>query len=383
MLEKHSEQNPLEFLADLSRNRWIRAFAFLSACALLFCLSWKIRDILKLLVYAGVLAYLFDPVVDRLEKLRLPRTAAVSVLIIAIVLGVILSFILLVPTVSKNFDEFLQNAPDYGKKITAWLKPHLDKLPLVQIPATFEDWAKELSRHQGAISQLADKIKEPVIKALSQTLMGLQGLINAVLSMVVVPVAWFYLLRDFDKMKMAVLEVFPRKKQAVVEGYAREVDTVIAGFMRGQLTVCLVLGIIYALGLQFVSQTPLGFLIGLFAGFASIVPYLGLIIGIGPALLLTLLEHGDLLHPILVVAVFTAAQTLEGTVITPKIVGDQLGMHPVTIIFAIMIWGSLLGFTGMLIAVPLTAVLSVFFRKIMANYRKSDFYRFGNVKSGE
>ncbi len=374
--------NPLQFLTEISRNRWVRFTVFGLFLLLLGGLIWRIADILKLLVYAWVLAYLFDPLVDRLEKLRLPRAAAVMVLIMALALVLVLSFVLLVPVISKNFDEFLRNTPEYGKTISMWLFPIVDKYLPIEVPATIDDLMKQFSLHQGAILEWARKIYEPAWQALAQTLTGLQGLVNAILSVIVVPVAWFYLLRDFDKLKAAILSAFPSRQQPVIVEYAREVDGVIASFMRGQLTVCLVLGIIYAVGLQFVSGTPLGFLIGIFAGFASIVPYLGLLIGIGPALILTLLEHGDILHPILVVVVFSVAQLLEGTVVTPKIVGDQLGMHPVTIIFAILVWGSLLGFVGMLIAVPLTAILSVFFRKIMANYRKSDFYRFGNLKSG-
>ncbi|MCZ7585922.1 MAG: AI-2E family transporter [Deltaproteobacteria bacterium] len=122
------------------------------------------------------------------------------------------------------------------------------------------------------------------------------------------------------------------------------------------------------------ADVPLGLVIGLFAGLVSIVPYLGLILGIGPALVLAALEHGDVLHPLLVVGVFTVAQLLEGNVITPKIVGDKLGLHPVAIIFAIMIWGSLLGLTGMIIAVPATAVLTVFLRKLVAHYRDSALF---------
>ena len=153
--------------------------------------------------------------------------------------------------------------------------------------------------------------------------------------------------------------------------------------MRGQIVVMFILALLYIIGLEFIVKVPLGFLIGLFAGFASIVPYLGLILGILPALILAFLEYGDWLHPLGVILVFTVAQVAEGTLITPKVVGDKLGMHPVTVIFAILIWGELLGFIGILIAVPVTAVLIVAIKRIVAAYFSSGFFSEPTADSSE
>lgn len=371
------------FLPELGENPWVRAALLLILLSVLGTLLYRIAGILKLLVYATVLAYLFDPVVDRLERLRLPRTAAVMTLIFLMVASLFTASIFLVPALSKNFDEFLQKLPSYTTTLTRWLVPRIEGLLHISIPVTLNDWLEQAGRYQGAIEKIWKSVNKPLVDTMAQTLTGLQGLINGLLSLVVIPVAWFYLLRDFDGIKQAVLNLFPSRHRDRVLACARRIDGVMAGFMRGQLTVCLVLGLIYALGLHFVAKVPLGVFIGLFAGVASVVPYLGLMIGIGPAVVLALLEHGDLLHPGLVVAVFTVGQLLEGLVITPKVIGDELGLHPVTIIFAIMIWGHLLGLVGMIIAVPATAVLWVFAEEGIKVYKASDFYRFGGLDKGE
>jgi predicted PurR-regulated permease PerM len=367
---------PFAFLSDIWSNKWIKFLVFVAfCCAVLgaFALVWPV---LKLFVVALVLAYLFDPLVDRFEKLRFGRSAAVGLLIFLILAFTVGFIALIIPILASNAADFIARFPTYYMKAQNWAQPILMR-SMRNLPVTAEDWINGLKDYGGILQSVGPKVLASLGNTLRGTFSGISGFIVSLLNFVVVPVAWFYLLRDFDPMKRKVLELVPIRWRAQIESYALETDEVISKFMRGQLTVCVILGLIYSLGLEFIAGVPMGIIIGLLAGLLSIVPYLGLIIGIGPAIVLALLEHGDLLHPLLVVVVFAVAQALEGNLITPKIVGEKLGLHPVTVIFAILVWGMLLGLTGMVIAVPLTAVIVVFGKKLVAHYRKSEFYRFG------
>ncbi len=379
------EKNPpaaFSFLGAIWGNSWVKLVVSLLSLALAVYFFFLLWGIIKLFIIALVLAYLFDPLVDRIERLGIPRTGAVMLLVAGIIIIVGGVVALLIPSLSKSFDQFLSGLPGYREKITLWAVPFLQEKLGISVPQTWEGWMDQMGRYQGVIRKIAEAAYAPLLDTLSQTFSGLQGLVTTLLSFIVVPVAWFYLLRDIDSFKAGALDLFPPRRRDLVRRYALEVDEIVSNFMRGQLTVCLVLGVIYSIGLQFVADVPLGILIGLLAGLVSVVPYLGVILGIGPALLLALLEHGDILHPGLVILVFAVAQALEGNVITPKIIGDKLGMHPVTIIFAILIWGSLLGLTGMLIAVPVTAIFCVFGKKALQKYKKSPFFISGDSKAG-
>jgi predicted PurR-regulated permease PerM len=167
-----------------------------------------------------------------------------------------------------------------------------------------------------------------------------------------------------------------RWREPFVE-FMRQVDEIVSNFLRGQITVALILATLYSIGLWLIVDVPLGLLIGVCAGLCSIVPYMGLVVGAVPALALAALQHQDWQHPLGVIAVFAVAQAAEGNFITPRIVGDKLGLHPVTVIFALLIWAQIAGFLGMVIAVPATAVLQVLARRAIARYRAGAFYQDG------
>jgi predicted PurR-regulated permease PerM len=209
---------------------------------------------------------------------------------------------------------------------------------------------------------------------LSQATASSLALMAWLANLVLIPVVGFYLLRDWDVMMAKLRSLLPRQRESQVMGLAGECHEVLGAFVRGQLLVMLALGVIYSSGLMLVGL-ELGLLIGLLAGLAAIVPYMGFIIGIGAALIAGLFQFGGDPYPLLgIVAVFMIGQVLEGMVLTPMLVGDRIGLHPVAVIFAILAGGELFGFTGVLLALPVAAVIMVLLRHVHDLYKESDMY---------
>ncbi|MBZ0270531.1 AI-2E family transporter [bacterium] len=373
-------RSALGFLAEIWANRWIKLVVFLLALGAAGWVVHLLWPIVKLFVIAVVLAYLFDPMADKLQRGKISRTMSTIYIALIVVLSLVAVLAWIVPYMISSVQQFAMNVPRYVEDIQLWAQPVLQRFMSGPIPQSLDEWRERLTGHEALIGNVLREAPGQIAAWIGGAFTGVAGFITAILSVIVVPVAWFYLLRDFDHLKIGAVGLVPEHRRGPVLDIAGEIDTVISNFMRGQFLVCLFLAFVYAVGLQFVAGIPLGFVIGLFAGLISFVPYLGMILGIGPALLLAFLEYKDVLHPALVVAVFSFGQFMEANVVTPRIMGEKLGLHPVTVIFAILIWGNLLGITGMIIAVPVTAVMSVFWRRGFRRYQDSRFYRFGAAK---
>jgi predicted PurR-regulated permease PerM len=193
------------------------------------------------------------------------------------------------------------------------------------------------------------------------------------MNLVLIPVVTFYLLRDWDAMVEGIRTLVPRKIEPVISGLAREIEEVLGAFMRGQLMVMLALGLIYAVGLWLVGL-DLAFIIGMIAGLLSIVPYLGTAVGVIAAVIAALFQFQDVFHTVMVLVVFAAGQSLEGMVLTPRLVGDRVGLHPVAVIFAVLAGGQLFGFLGILLALPVASALNVLVRHLHQRYTSSSMY---------
>jgi predicted PurR-regulated permease PerM len=193
-------------------------------------------------------------------------------------------------------------------------------------------------------------------------------------NLLIIPVVIFYLLRDWDKVTKGLHNLLPRRSEQAIIQLFTECDGVLGAFLRGQLLVMLALGFLYSLGLTIIGL-KMGLLIGLLAGILCIVPYLGFIVGIGAALIAAIFQFGDILHCIYVVIVFIVAQSIEASILTPVLVGDRIGLHPVAVIFAILIGGHLFGFFGILLALPVAAVIMVFVRHLRQRYMNSQLYK--------
>jgi predicted PurR-regulated permease PerM len=247
-------------------------------------------------------------------------------------------------------------------------------LPWAQAKLGLSDGFWKFDKVKAAISEHMGQTTDIVSVVLSQATASSLALIGWLANLVLIPVVSFYLLRDWDVMMAKIRSLLPRDREERVVALAGECHEVLGAFVRGQLLVMLALGVIYAAGLMIVGL-ELGLLIGLIAGLAAIVPYMGFVIGIGAALIAGLFQFGGDLYPMIgIVAVFMVGQALEGMVLTPLLVGDRIGLHPVAVIFAILAGGELFGFTGVLLALPVAAVIMVLVRHVHDLYKDSEIY---------
>ena len=244
-----------------------------------------------------------------------------------------------------------------------WLQQRLS-VPAAHLPAI--DWSGQLADNWQSLGKVMASTLKKITGSSAGLLLGLANL-------ALVPVVAFYLMRDWDRLLDKSLNILPRAWQDSVSGMVSEADEVVSAFIRGQLLVMCALGLLYSTGLWLVGL-QLALLLGLIAGLASIVPYLGFVVGISASLVAAYAQTGEWVTMALVVLVFVVGQLVESMVLTPILVGDRIGLHPVAVIFALMAGGQLAGFVGVLIALPVAAVLMVFARHAIAYYRASEMY---------
>lgn len=331
-------------------------------------LLYLLGPVLTPFAVAALLAYLGDPLVDRLQGRGLSRSAAVAIVFAAMTLALLLLPLILVPLLEDQISTLFDKLPLYLGYVRDRLMPFLVERLGID-PALFS--TDQLLSMLKAHWQQAGGVATSVLKQVSQS--GL-AIIGWIMNLLLIPVVTFYFLRDWDAMKERLRELLPRHIEGRVVELARQSDEVLSAFLRGQLAVMLALGLIYSIGL-WLAGLKLAFLIGMGAGLLSFVPYLGGILGVGGAVIAALVEHRDVIHVVYVLAVFGVGQTLEGFVLTPWLVGDRIGLHPVAVIFAILAGGQLFGFLGVLLALPVTAVLMVILRHVHERYVHSELYR--------
>jgi predicted PurR-regulated permease PerM len=316
------------------------------------------------------LAYLLDPAVSGLERHGWRRSWAVVALGVALVLAITGFFLYLVPAMGEEVRRIGERFPDYAQRLRAQIEPLLDRVQ-ARYP---EQFVEMRDRAIEATRENLPRLAASVGHWLSAIFDSVRGFILFLLNLIFVPVFAFYLLVDFPKVKRGIRDLVPLPYRDVVVARVLEVDGAVASFLRGQLVIALVLAVINSVGLVLIG-VPLGLVIGIVAGLANMIPYMSLVVGLLPAVLLCWAEHGSWVRVILVVAVFTGAQLLEGTVLSPRILGRSVNLHPVWILLAIIVGGSLFGIFGMLIAVPAAAAIQVFLRHWLASYRASRIYR--------
>ena len=342
----------------------------LALTVLLGFLLWLLAPVLTPFAVSALLAYLGDPMVDRLERWKLSRSFSVAVVFMLMVLVIVGVVLLLVPMLEKQISYLIEQFPRYREWFQTVVLPWIEARTGFDIegfdPASLFDMLKQYWQQAGGVATT-------VLGGLSKSGLAVLGWIA---NIVLIPVVTFYLLRDWDILVARIRSLLPRPIEPTVSRLARESDHVLGGFLRGQLSVMLALGTIYALGLWMVG-IDLALLIGMIAGMVSFIPYLGAIVGVGAALIAALVQHGDWLHVFLVLAVFGVGQTIESFILTPWLVGDRIGLHPVAVIFAIMAGGQLFGFLGVLLALPVAAVAMVVLRYLHERYTQSRVYGAG------
>jgi len=336
---------------------------WLIAVALLGWLLYLLAPVLTPFVAAALLAYIGDPLADRLQRFKLPRTLAVVVVFLLTFTVLALLVVLVGPLIRTQVSALLAALPGlllqveqvWLPSVSAWL--NIETGDDVGIGAFLANY-----------SEMAGTWGAKVLVSVSKSGGAVAA---AVLSLFLVPILTFYLLRDWDTIMSHIGALIPLRQRETVVKLARDTDEVLGAFLRGQLLVMLALSVIYSLGLGLVGL-KFAIAIGVVSGLVSFIPYLGFVFGIGLAALTVALEPNPLWQMIGVVATFTIAQLLEGSILTPKLVGDRIGLHPVLIIFAIVAGGQLFGFFGILLALPAAAVLSVMVRFAYDRYLKEN-----------
>jgi predicted PurR-regulated permease PerM len=352
-----------------------QAFFWTGAVVFLALFLYIFSSILLPFVAGLVLAYFLDPVADRLERLGMSRLLATIVILILFLVTFALLLMILVPILASQMTDFIARLPSYVARLqelianrdSQWLKDFIG----VDASVIRNSLDSLLQQGAGFLSTLLQSIWSS-----GKTLIDVAALF------VVTPVVAFYMLLDWDRMVQSIDNLTPRDHVQTVREIARDMNKAIAGFVRGQGTVCLLLGMIYAVGLTIVGLN-FGLLIGLFAGLISFIPYVGSLVGLVLAIGVALVQFWpDYFYVGAVAVVFFIGQFFEGNILQPKLVGSSVGLHPVWLMFALFAFGSLMGFTGMLIAVPTAAAMGVLVRFVIGRYRQSPLYTGDYSKSG-
>jgi len=330
-------------------------------------LLYLMAPVLTPFLFAALLAYLGDPLIDRLEARKIPRAWAVALVFGAILFSLLLLLLFLIPMLTHQFKGLIQRLPTH----IDWFQMHV--LPWLETHLGVEPESFSLRSVQTKLVAFADDIGDLAGSLLESFRASSTALITWMANLILVPVVTFYLLRDWDLLVARVQELLPRHIEPVVSKLARESDDVIGAFLRGQVIVMAVLGVIYSLGLALIGL-EFSLLIGMLAGLVSFVPYLGLITGIVVASIAALMQFHSVLSLVLVCMVFGVGQLISDFLLTPKLVGDRIGLHPVAVLFAVLAGGHLFGFFGILLALPVTAVIAVLLRHAHDEYIKSVLY---------
>ena len=352
---------------------------------------YLLRSVFAVLFAALVFAYLLDPVVDRLEKRGLKREAAIGMLFALVSLLVTLLVLVVVPLMGREFRELAGNVAQYVDALKVQLEswrlqaeqllgqpiPISGEELLHQVEAALHEPPVEGEEGAGGISGLltdaAPNVGRWAANVLSGALTGGFAFVVGILNLALLPIFTFYLLRDWDSLVRGIDRMIPPRWRPDVRRVSSDIDERLGAFVRGQTTIAAIMGVLYALGLM-LTGIDLAVVVGLTAGLLAIVPYLGTAVGILLASALAILKFGFGWELLGVWATFAIVQSLEGFVITPKIMGDKVGLHPLVVMLALLVGGNLFGVWGMLLAIPVTAAAEVLVREWVQRYKGSRFY---------
>jgi predicted PurR-regulated permease PerM len=350
---------------------WLTALAFLG----LFV--WLFNGVIMPFAAAFVIAYLLDPLADHLQRLGLNRLSATLVILFGFVVVLALILVLVVPVLSHQFEAFIRALPGLLTKLQGLVTSVAGDVNNKYA----EPIMRKLGFHGSGLPDITSSVGDIagqgagwLASVLNSLVTHGAALISLVSLLIVTPVVAFYMLLDYHRMIAAVDGLVPLRYRGVVNQLATQIDLTMSGFLRGQSLVCLFLGLWYGLGLSIVGVN-FGLLIGITAGFLSFIPYVGSMLALIAAAIISLVQgwpHWGLFAS--AVGVVLVGQFLEGNVISPKLVGDKVGLHPVWLIFALLAFGSLFGFTGLIIAVPVAAAAGVILRFMVHEYRASTLY---------
>ena len=345
---------------------YVNPYMWLIIFAVFFYLLYILRSVLLPFVAGILLAYLLDPLVEKLQKMKMSRLWATLIVCLLAVLVIVPALLFLGGMIENQVALLIKATPRYLGLIMEKVRPVIASL------------AERFPDLQGG--QLETMIKgnvgnglKFVGKVLTTVISNGFALINLLSLILIMPVVTFYMLRDWNLFVKKFEDLLPRQSKKGIVQILQEINKIIAGFIRGQISVCLILGAFYSIGLKLVGL-DLGLLVGFIAGIISFIPYVGSITGFVLGIVLAFAQYGDITHVLYVVGVFLCGQFLEGNFLTPKLVGESVGLHPVWVMFALLAGGVLLGFLGLMLAVPVAAIIGVLVRHGVQKYKQSSLF---------
>ncbi len=357
-------------MTSVTRRTLVRIGAALGFVVVLIWLMIALESVTTIVMVAFLMAYILDPGVKWLESWRIPRTLAIGLMLSSGAIIIVLAVVLIVPRIIEEVAAFVQIAPDYVAKSRVVLLQMAERFN-VQIP---EDWDQVtrflVEKWRMYLPKMAD-VSPRIFKSVFKSTLSL---ISALINLMLIPILAYYFMASFDNIKQGVSDLIPPyAREAVIEKF-RQVDSVLSGFVRGQLTICAILAVLYTLGFLIIG-IDLAVLLGLVGGILFIIPYLGTVVALIGASGMALVKYGEPIYVVYVVGWIAVVQLFESYILTPKIVGHAIGLHPVAYILALIIGAHLFGFVGLLVAIPVTAVLKVFAVTGVEMYRNSYLYR--------
>ncbi len=337
------------------------------ASALIIAFIWLFKAVLTPFVLGIVIAYLLNPLVKRFSTKGIKRTTATVIILALFFLALTLIVALVAPIVARESADLIDKMPDYLEKLFVYIQP-------------YTTWFQERFG-DGYIEDAKTFLKENVSKILGvsgsvagKLAAGGQAVIGIATTLVLTPLVAFYMMREWPSITDWVEDLIPRHNEKTVQGLIHQIDGKLSGFIRGQITVAFLLGLIYAIALS-IAGLNYGFLIGIAAGVLSIIPMVGSVIGLVVSVAVAWFQAGEINYVLIIAAIFFIGQIIEGNVLSPKLLGDSVGLHPLWILFALMAGGSAFGILGMLIAVPIAAVVGVLGGFAISEYKKSAIYQ--------
>lgn len=375
MSEKLSYPHAVETLRreiTLSRGFWI-LFILTSIGLLLY----SVRAVITPILLAFLIAYVLDPVVDRLERLKIPRVLGVLIVLVAVLGTFMLFFTLVVPSIVRDIISFARELPRHTRELLERVEPIFSRYG-IQIPHSTSEAIEALS---GRTEELTSKVATPLGGALKWLIGGTVSALGAAAAALLVPVLAFYLLNDFDKLIRSVHALVPLKWHAPLKPIVKEINFVLGKFMRGQVTVMAILAVLYG-GAYAAMGVRLAIPIGIMSGILNFIPYVGSAFALVAGLLMSLLGGWHPWQLLGVVLCYAVVQSLEGFVITPKIVGKTVGLSDLWVLLALFVSGEIFGFLGVLLAVPAAAVLKIFVMRGVNYYRSTTFYTDSEPRPG-
>lgn len=327
---------------------------------------WLFQSILTPFILGAIIAYILNPAVKALEKIHLNRIAASVLLTLAFVLSLAGAFVMLIPLVIDDLITFANKVPAYVKEILNAAEP-VRRILQDNMQDSNGDFLKQaLQNTSGNIIQFTQTV-------LKEFVSGGFILVNFISLIVITPFVTFFMMMEWPEILKWFKSVIPRNQYETVSGLVQSIDTKISGFIRGQLIIALILAIVYTVALK-LAGLEFALLLGLGAGILSIIPLIGSLSGMLAGAIVAWFQTYDILFTLLIAGIFAIGQFVEGNVLTPKIIGDKVGLHPLWILFSLMAGGAVFGITGMLLSVPVAAIISVLTGFALSQYKQSSYY---------